>query len=346
MNRHLKSFLPIALLLLLPISDLQSELGARQHVHIVGSSTAYPIIAAAAEFFGKHTSFPTPIVEAAGTGGGIKLFCSGVGPGTPDILMASRRMKESERRICEANDVIDIREIKIGFDCIVFASHLDAPKLALNRRDIYLAISRWVPSPTSPGEMIENPFESWSQIDSRLPDLPIRIYGPPPTSGTRDILVERLLTDSCLQEESMRELFKNDPSEFQNRCHAIREDSAFIEAGENEARLVRKLINDSEAVAILGFNFLQRDFDRIQAATIDGIAPTFESVESGIYSLTRPLYLYVKKAHDQLAVGLAEFLDLTIAIDSIGPDGRLLDHGLIPLQIDEQPDNQTVTGGR
>jgi phosphate transport system substrate-binding protein len=335
---HRPFLLPLALLLLLPVGEPQSELGARQQVHVVGSSTAYPIIAAAAEFFGKHTSFPTPVVEAVGTGGGIKLFCSGVGPGTPDMLMASRRMKESERRICESNDVTAIREIKIGFDGIVFANRLDAPELALSRRDLYLAISRWVPSPGATGEFIENPFESWSQIDARLPDLPIRIYGPPPTSGTRDILVERLLTDICLEEGSMRELFKDDPGEFLNRCHAIREDSAFIDAGENEARLVRKLINDPEAVAILGFNFLQRNFDRIHAASVEGIAPTFETVESGIYSLTRPLYLYVKLAHEQLAVGLGEFLELTIADDSIGPEGRLLDHGLIPLRTDRADD--------
>ena len=331
--------LPFVLFFVLPIQDLQSELGARRHVHVVGSSTTYPIIAAAAEYFGKHSRFPTPIVEATGTGGGFRLFCAGLGAGTPDVLMASRAIKGSERRSCDANGVTEIKQIKIGFDGIVFASRADAPKLELNRRDIYLAIARWVPSPTAPGELILNPFESWSQIDARLPDLPIRIYGPPPTSGTRDILADRLLTDICLEEESMRELFKDDPDEFLNRCHAIREDPAFIDSGENDARLVRKLLNDPEAIAILGFNFLQRNVDRIQAASIDGVEPTFESVETGIYSFTRPLYLYVKPVHERLAVGLTEFLDLTIAKESIGDEGRLLDHGLIPLRFDLSAEN-------
>jgi len=334
MKRFSRRFIPFALFFLLPVQDLQSELGARRHVHVVGSSTAYPIITAAAEFFGKHSRFPTPIVEATGTGGGFRLFCSGLGAGTPDMLMASRPIKKTERGICEANGVSEIREIKIGFDGIVFARRANAPELALNRRDIYLAIARWVPSSTAPGELIENPFKSWNQVDSRLPDLPIRIYGPPPTSGTRDILADRLLTDACLEEESMRELFRDDPGEFLNWCHAIREDSVFIEAGENEARLVRKLINDPEAIAILGFNFLQRNFDRIKGSSIEGVEPSFETIESGKYELSRPLYLYVKPEHEQLAVGLSEFLDTTIESNSIGAEGRLLDYGLIPLRIE------------
>jgi phosphate transport system substrate-binding protein len=335
MNWGSRRFILLALCFVVPVHDVWSELGARRHVHVVGSSTAYPIVSGAAEFFGKHTEFPTPVVEATGTGGGFRLFCSGLGAGTPDVLMASRAIRDSERRLCKTNGVSEIRETKIGFDGIVFASHTAAPKMELNKRHIFLAVSRWVPSPNSPEDLIENPFTSWHQIDAQLPDLPIRIYGPPPTSGTRDILVDRLLTDACLEEQSMRELVKENPNEFFSRCHAFREDSAFIEAGENDARLVRKLINDPEAIAILGFNFLQRNLDRIKAASIDGVVPTFESIETGAYGLTRPLYLYAKLEHEKLAVGLVDFLDLTTGSASIGQEGRLLDYGLIPLSLSD-----------
>jgi phosphate transport system substrate-binding protein len=308
-----------------------AELEPRKHVHIVGSSTAYPIIAAAAEHFGRHREHPTPVVESTGTGGGIKLFCAGLGLHTPDITMASRSMKASERSACEKHSVTDIREIKIGFDGIVIASNRHAPAFNLSRRDIYLALARWVPSPERPGALVTNPYRTWQQIDPRLPDQKIRVYGPPPTSGTRDILVERLLTGACLDEPTMRELFQNDPNDFNQQCHALREDGAFINAGENDARLVRKLINDPDALGIFGFNFLDRNRDQLQAASIDGTQPSFETIESGVYPLSRPLYLYVKPRHGRIVAGLSEFVESIIDEGSLGPEGRLTEQGLIPL---------------
>jgi phosphate transport system substrate-binding protein len=298
---------------------------------VVGSSTAYPIIASAAEHFGQNSEFKTPVVESTGTGGGFKLFCSGLGLTSPDIVMASRRMKETERKACENHGVTDIREIKIGFDGVVFASRIDAPDFALTRHDIYLALVRSVPSTTSPNSLVTNPYKTWSQIRSALPDQPIRVYGPPPTSGTRDILVERLLTDACLAEPVLRELFAEDHFSFLKQCHTLREDGAFINAGENDARLVRKLFDNPHAMSIFGFSFLDQNSDRLKAASIDGIRPVFESIESGDYPLTRPLYVYVKSAHESAVVGLGRFIETIIAEDSIGPDGRLIDKGLIPL---------------
>ena len=313
------------------IGNAAAEFVPRKHIHVVGSSTAYPIIAAAAEYFGRNHEATTPVVESTGTGGGIKMFCAGLGLNTPDIAMASRNMKPSERGACEKHDVTDIREIKIGFDGIVIANHLHAPRFSLSRRDIYLALARWVPSPDRPGTMITNPYQNWREINPKLPNQKIRVYGPPPTSGTRDILVERLLTNACLDVASMRELYQEEPDSFNRQCHALREDGRFINAGENDARLVRKLLNDPDALGIFGFNFLDRNRDILKAASIGGSEPSFETIESGIYPLSRPLYLYVKPRHGRIVAGLTEFVDSMISEDSIGPEGRLIDQGLIPL---------------
>ena len=325
---------PARLFCLLPLLYLQPAQGEflqRQHVHVVGSSTAYPIIAAAAEHFGHTSSWTTPVVESTGTGGGIKLFCSGLGLQTPDIVTASRSMKPSERSDCEKNHVTDIREVKIGFDGIVIANRKGAPHLRLARQDLYLALARQVPSRSRPGEMVANPYQTWQQVNPALPDLEIRVYGPPPTSGTRDSLAERVLSGACLAEPAMRELFQEDRGAFQQQCHSLREDGAFINAGENDARLVRKLSNDPQALGILGFNFLDRNRDRMQAATIEGSPPEFETIESGRYPLSRPLYLYAKPQHYKVVGGLQGFLDDITSPESLGQEGRLVEQGLIPL---------------
>ncbi len=329
--KQLQRNLLITAAALLLFGNAGAELTPRKHIHIVGSSTAYPIIAAAAEHFGRNHDFTTPVVESTGTGGGIKLFCAGLRLNTPDIAMASRNMKPSERGACEKRNVTDIREIKIGFDGIVIANHRRAPRFPLSRRDIYLALARWVPSPDRPGTLIANPYQNWKEINSELPDQKIRVYGPPPTSGTRDILVERLLTNACLDIPSLRELYQENSAAFNRQCHALREDGHFINAGENDARLVRKLRNDPDALGIFGFNFLDRNPDILQAASIGGNNPSFETIESGVYPLSRPLYLYVKPRHGRIVPGLGEFVESMIGQDSIGPEGRLIDQGLIPL---------------
>lgn len=326
----------IALLVALLIGGgASADLDLRRHVHIVGSSTAYPIIAAAAEYFGRNHHSITPVVESTGTGGGIKLFCAGLGLNTPDIAMASRSMKPSERGTCERHQVTDIREIKIGFDGIVIANSRQAKQFLLTRRDIYLALARWVPSPRRPGTLVANPYKNWRQINPDLPDQKIRVYGPPPTSGTRDILVERLLTGACLDNPTMRDLFQQDPASFNRQCQTLREDGRFINAGENDARLVRKLVNDPNALGIFGFNFLDRNRNQLQAASIDRTLPAFETIESGVYPLSRPLYLYIKSRHARIVSGLGDFVNSTIEEDSIGPEGRLTEQGLIPLPGNE-----------
>lgn len=305
-----------------------ADLAPRQHVHIVGSSTAYPIITAAAEYFGRSSHFPTPVIESTGTGGGFKLFCAGVGPDTPDIVMASRPIKESERRICARNHVSKIQQIRIGYDGIVIANQRRAPDYRFNHQDIHRALARWVPSAS--GTLIRNPYRSWQQVNPGLPNERIQVYGPPPTSGTRDILVERLMTRACLDNPTLRELHEQDPASFLRQCQALREDGAYINAGENDTRLVRMLINNPHALGIFGYNFLDQNRDRLKAASIDGVSPDFDSIESGSYPLSRPLYLYLKTAHIRLVPGLAEFIRSVTSDESIGPEGRLIDKGLIP----------------
>jgi phosphate transport system substrate-binding protein len=312
-----------------------ADLSLRQHILIVGSSTAYPIVAAAAERIGRQEKMITPVVEATGTGGGIKLFCNGIGLHTPDIATASRRMKDSERAICAGNHVDDVREIKIGYDGIVIANSREGPRFLLSSDDLYRALAREVASPSNPEQLVANPYRSWREINPRLPDRPIRILGPPPTSGTRDILVERLLQPACLETAALRAMFDADRAQFNQHCHALREDGAYVDAGENDARLVRKLFGDPDALGIFGYNFLDRNRDRLQAASIDGIDPEFELIESGIYPLSRPLFLYVKRQHTRVVPGLESFVETLMSAEVSGPEGYLVDQGLIPLPAAE-----------
>lgn len=307
-----------------------NDLNQRRHILISGSSTAYPIVAAAAERFGRQGQHITPVVESTGTGGGIKLFCAGTGLATPDIVMASRRMKDSEREDCARNHVNDVREIKIGYDGIVIASTKEAPRLTLTTMSIYLALAREVPAGAD-GDFVPNHYQAWNEIDPALPALPIRVMGPPPTSGTRDILLERLFQNACLDIPALSTLHETDPVLFRQRCFALREDGLFVNAGENDARLVRKLFGDPQALGIFGYSFLDRNRDRLQAASIDGIEPQFELIESGAYPLSRALYLYIKPHHASVVGGLDDFIDEILSPAAAGAEGYLVDQGLIPL---------------
>jgi phosphate transport system substrate-binding protein len=331
-NLRTTSLATVAVLVLLPLLATAAVLPERRHILIVGSSTTYPIITAAAERIGRELAMQTPVVESTGTGGGIKFFCSGEGLETPDIVMASRRMKPSERDNCLRNKVFDVREIRLGYDGIVFASNKKAPLFALTQRQLYLALAREVPAPDDSGRLVSNPHGTWKSISDSLPDLPIRVLGPPPTSGTRDALVERVLQPACSRVPALMAIRARSPEEFVTRCHALREDGPYVDSGENDARLVRKLIDDDGALAVLGYNFLDRNRDRLKAATIDDVPATFQTIESGVYPLTRPLYLYVKPRHARLVEGLQGFIDSLLSERISGAEGFLEDKGLIPLE--------------
>ncbi|MGL1922644.1 MAG: substrate-binding domain-containing protein [Hyphomicrobiales bacterium] len=304
---------------------------ARDQIQIVGSSTVFPFSSLVAEKYGKTSGFKTPVVESTGTGGGMKLFCSGIGEGHPDISNASRRIKAKEIENCEANGIHPV-EIKVGFDGIVLANASDAPVFELTKKQIYLALAAKVPA--EDGSLIDNPHIKWSDIDSSLPDLKIEVLGPPPTSGTRDAFVELAMEGGAKTFPSLAAIRKEDKSKFKAIAHGIREDGAFIEAGENDNLIVQKLKANSSALGIFGFSFLDQNEDQIKGATIGGAAPDFDNIADGSYGISRALYYYVKKEHIGIIPGLEEFTEEFLSDKAMGEDGYLLDKGLIPLDED------------
>lgn len=300
---------------------------ARDQISIVGSSTVFPFSTAVAEQFGKKSSFTTPVVESTGSGGGLKLFCSGVGEKTPDITNSSRRMKDKEFTECQANGVTPV-EVKIGFDGIVLANAKSGPAFSLTTKQIFLALAKNVPVD---GKIVPNPYKNWSDIDPSLPAEKIEVLGPPPTSGTRDAFVELAMEGGAKKFDSLKALSKEDKKAFEKIFTEIREDGAFIEAGENDNLIVQKLEANPEAVGIFGFSFLDQNADKIKGATVDGAEPAFEKIASGEYAISRSLYFYVKKEHVGVIPGISEFLAEFTNEAAWGDDGYLALKGLIPL---------------
>jgi phosphate transport system substrate-binding protein len=312
---------------------------ARDQIRIVGSSTVFPFSTAVAEQFGKSTKFKTPVVESTGSGGGLKLFCAGVGEEHPDITNASRRIKMSEYETCTKNGVT-MTEVKIGFDGIVMANAKSGPTFSLTKPQIFLALAKQVPG--SDGKLIPNPYKTWNQIDPSLPNEPIEVLGPPPTSGTRDAFVELAMEDGAKAFESIKALTGD---AFKAVAHAMREDGAFIEAGENDNLIVQKLGANPKAVGIFGYSFLDQNADKIKGAKLDGVEPTFENISSGEYELSRPLFFYVKKQHVGSIPGIPEYVAEFTSERAWGPDGYLIDKGLIPLSDAERKAMRTTAMG-
>ncbi len=306
---------------------------ARDQIRIVGSSTVFPFTTTVAERFGQRTGFRTPIVESTGTGGGLKLFCAGIGEKTPDVTNASRRIKESEYKRCRDNGV-SLVEVKIGFDGIVIANARQGVQFGLSARQLFQALAARLPDEN--GQLIDNPYVKWSDIDAALPDLTIEVLGPPPTSGTRDAFVELAMEAGAKSYDVLKAMSGNDKKMFQGIAHALREDGAFIEAGENDNLMVQKLQANPDAVGIFGFSFLDQNADKIKGIEIDGIAPTFEAIGAGDYPISRSLYFYVKREHVDVIPGIAEFLGEFTSEDAWGEDGYLADKGLIPLEATER----------
>lgn len=305
---------------------------ARQ-IRIVGSSTVFPFSTTVAEQFGANTSFPTPIVEANGSGSGLKLFCGGVGQNFPDIANSSRRMKGSEWDLCHANNVADIVEVTIGFDGIVLANAKRAEAFDLTREQIFLGLAREVPIN---GRLVPNPYKRWSDISADLPDLPIQVFGPPPSSGTRDAFLELAMAPGAATFPMLKAIKEDDEGLFTEIAHAIREDGAWIDAGENDGAIVQRLAKNPEAIGVFGFSFLIQNEDRIRGSKIAGVSPTFEAIAGGDYEISRSLYFYVKKAHLSVAQGLGEFINEFTSEKAWGDDGYLIDKGLIPMPKGER----------
>jgi len=308
----------------------------RDYISVVGSSTVYPFATVVAEQFGKSTSFKTPKIESTGSGGGLKLFCAGVGVEHPDITNASRRIKSSEFERCQQNGVTEIIEVKIGYDGIVMASSKKAAPMKLSRKDIFLALAKNVPDPKGGENLVPNPYKSWKDVNPSLADKAIEVLGPPPTSGTRDAFVELAMEGGAKKFAWIAALKKKDNKAYKAICHTIREDGAYIEAGENDNLIVQKLEANPNALGIFGFSFLDQNMDKIQGSYVDGVEPTFDNIADGKYPVSRPLFFYVKKAHVDVIPGIKEYLAEFSSDKAWGPEGYLSEKGMIPMPDSER----------
>ncbi len=307
---------------------------ARDQIRIVGSSTVYPFATVVAEKFGKSSKFRTPVVESTGSGGGLKLFCAGIGDGYPDITNASRAIKKSEIERCAKNGIKNITEVKIGYDGIVLANSKKADVVSLSKKQIFLALAKDIPD--GKGGFKANNHSNWNEIDRGLPNRKIEVMGPPPTSGTRDAFVELAMEGGCKAFKEITVLKNSDVNKYKAICHSVREDGAFIEAGENDVLIVRKLEANPNAYGIFGFSFLDQNADRVQGSLIDGKSPTFENIASGDYGISRPLFFYVKNDHVPMVPGIREYLAAFTNDNAWGEDGYLTDKGLIPMPSAER----------
>ncbi|MGE0008274.1 MAG: PstS family phosphate ABC transporter substrate-binding protein [Parvibaculaceae bacterium] len=306
---------------------------ARDQIRIVGSSTVYPFTTAVAEQFGKTAGFKTPVVESTGTGGGMKLFCAGVGADHPDFTNASRQIKKSEFEDCARHGVTDIVEIKVGFDGLTVANSKAGPDLVFTKSQLFLALAKEVPD--KDGKLVANPYKNWKDIDPSLPDEKIEVLGPPPTSGTRDSFVELVMEKGAEGVAAMQALKKADAKAYETAWKSIREDGAYIEAGENDNLIVQKLEANPQAVGIFGYSFLEENQNKIKGASIDGGTPTYETIASGEYKVARPLFIYAKKQHVGTIPGMVEFVKEYVSDKALGEDGYLAGKGLVTLPSDE-----------
>lgn len=326
----LRHAIPVAIaasaLMALSACDESSGAGSRDQIKIVGSSTVYPFATAVAEQFAKkNPGFKSPIVEATGTGGGIKAFCGGIGAEFPDIATASRRLKPSEYESCREAGAGKIAEIQIGLDGIAFAENKGGPELKLTTLALYKALA---------ARPFGQPQTSkvWKDVDPALPAVAIRVYGPPATSGTRDALAELIMARGCDTDESMRQLKDKDPDEHKAICTTVREDGPYVEAGENDNLIVQKLSADKNALGIFGYSFLEENPETLNGNSIGGIAPTYASISDFSYPGARPLYMYVKLPHIAAIRGLKEYL---AELESAwGRDGYLRKRGMVVAPAD------------
>ena len=306
---------------------------ARDKILIVGSSTVFPYTQAVAEQFTSMTGANSPVVESTGTGGGMKLFCAGIGVRHPDLTGASRAMKTSEYELCQKNGVSDISEALIGFDGLSIAIARSSDRdWNLTLEQVFLALSSEVPVN---GEWAANPYSKWSDIDPQLPDIDILAYGPPPTSGTRDAFVELAMHVGCKQLAHVQDKgLDKDKDWIKQNCSRMRQDGNFVEAGENDNLIVQRLAADPKAMGIFGYSFLYENLDILKPVHIEGVAPSIETIGNRQYPIFRPLYIYIKNAHRNVIPGFQEFIEEYMLEDAMGPDGYLAERGLVILGDD------------
>ena len=315
-------------------------LGEAQKIKIVGSSTVAPFSTTVAEQFGAVSTHPSPIVETTGTGGGFNAFCNAIGPDEPSIVNASRKIKEGEAALCADAGIAPPVEVKIGYDGIVIANAKNGPDLNLTKEEIFRALAANLPDGN--GGWQKNPHQTWRDISPELPDMRIIVSGPPPTSGTRDAFAEIALENGALAFPELAALKEQDPAAFTARAREIRNDGAWIDSGENDSSIINTLLRNEDGVGVLGYSFLEQNLDRIKAAQIRDVAPTFENISSGAYGVSRSMYFYVKRENLPLVPGLADFVAEFTQEDAWGTDGYLAEKGLIPLLPEDRVQVRTM----
>lgn len=310
--------------LMLGLIGVPGQALARTQIRAVGSSTVYPFTTAVAERFARaNPKLGVPVVESTGTGGGMKLFCAGIGAQHPDIANASRRMKASEAKLCAQNGVTKVTEIQVGMDGLALATAKSSPLSALTLVDVYRAIAK-----TPYGK--PNKAKTWKDVNPKLPAIAIRVYGPPPTSGTRDSLTELLMVPGCEANGAMKALKKTDENKHKAICTSIREDGAFVEAGENDNLIVKKIEASPGTVGAFGYSYLEENMDALKGIALNGVVPTYETISTFKYPGARALYVYVKNAHAKAIPGLPAFIAEYVKETTWGKGGYLVRRGLVP----------------
>ncbi len=316
----------------LSVIALSFSAQARDQIRIVGSSTVFPFVAAAAERYSDDTGKKAPIVESIGTGAGMIEFCRGVGADYPDLVNASRQMKDSEREICTGNGVEKITEIPLGMDGIIIAGSIKQEPFSISRKDLFLALAKQVPVN---GTLVDNPNTRWKQVNDNLPDMKIEVYGPKSTSGTRDAFVETVMEHACVDDDVFKAVYA-DKKDRKKACHMVREDGHYIEAGENDNLIVQKLALNDAALGIFGYSYLDQNIDKIIAHPIEGVEAEYENISDMSYPIARSLYVYVKDAHIEAIDGLKAFVTELTSENAISEDGYLADKGLISYPAEKQ----------
>ena len=310
------------------------QASARDQLKIVGSSTVFPFSQAVAEEFTSKSGMAAPVLESTGTGGGFKAFCAGVGEAHPDITGASRAIKQSEVKLCADNGVTDITEALIGYDGLSIAVSREGAEMSLTEEQIFKALAADLPD--GKGGFVPNTNKKWLDIDAALPASSILVFGPPPTSGTRDAFVELVMHDGCKDLQGMAELKTAAEDKWKEVCSRMRQDGLFVEAGENDNLIVQRLVADKNALGIFGYSFLYENGDKLKGVKINNVEPVFETIADGSYPVARPLYFYVKNAHRDVIPGMKEFIAEYMSEAALGTDGYLAERGLTPLAGDKR----------
>ena len=332
MNRLLKLMLGFLI-----VFSFATNSYSRDQIKIVGSSTVYPYATVVAEKFGKGGKFKTPVIESTGTGGGMKLFCAGVGANHPDITNASRAIKPKEKTLCEKNGVTDIIEIVVGNDGISFAHSVNSPDADFTKEQLWIALAAKVDVDV---KLVENPYKKWSDIDSSLPNKKIEILVAPPTSGTRDAWNSLVMAKGCTK--TAKSIYEADGKKAKKECVKIREDGYAVEAGENDTLIVQKLTSNPDAYGFFGYSYLVANKDKIKASAVNGVKPSLQGIQDYSYPIARPLFFYVKKAHVGVIPGIEEFLKEFTSKKAMSNRGYLAQIGLVPLASDKYQSTRTA----